>query len=88
MLDLANQELLPKPQLESVLDLAQAAGAVGVNVAHSGTVLGLLFAEGSDRIGWAESRAWSCLPGLVAVHDCRMVGGGVTTGDSDANHRS
>ncbi len=76
---LANQAVLPKPQLSSVLELGRAAGAVGVNVAHSGTVLGLLFAEDADRIGWAARQAWSRLPGLVAVHDCRVVGGGVTT---------
>lgn len=83
---LANQEVLPKPQLPAVLELAEAAGAVGVNVAHSGTVLGLLFAEDADRISWAEGRAWSRLPGLVAMHNRRVVGGGVTTGDSTAKH--
>ena len=77
---LANQAVLPKPQLDSVLSLGRAAGAVGVNVAHSGTVLGLLSAEDADRIGWAERQAWKRLSGLVAVHDCRVVGGGVTTG--------
>ena len=77
---LANQAVLPKPQLDSVLSLGRAAGAVGVNVAHSGTVLGLLFAEDADRIGWAARKAWTRLPGLVAVHDCRVVGGGVATG--------
>ncbi|MCY4114467.1 MAG: GHMP kinase [Chloroflexi bacterium] len=85
---LANQAVLPKPQLASVLDLAQAAGAVGVNVAHSGTVLGLLFAADADRINWAERQAWARLPGLVAVHDSRVIGGGVTTGDRSAKHRN
>jgi len=84
---LANQAVLPKPQLTSVLDLAEAAGSVGVNVAHSGTVLGLLFAEDSDRIGWAERQAWTRLSDLVAVHACHVVGGGVTTGDCHAKHR-
>jgi len=84
---LANQAVLPKPQLTSVLDLGRAAGAVGVNVAHSGTVLGLLFAEDCDRIGWSERQAWTRLSDLVAVHDCRIVGGGVTTGDCHAKHR-
>ena len=83
---LANQAVLPKPQLTSVLDLAEVAGAVGVNVAHSGTVLGLLFAEDGDRIGWAERQAWTRLSDLVAVHDCRVVGGGVTSGDGNAKH--
>ena len=82
---LANQAVLPKPQISSVLDLGQAAGAVGVNVAHSGTVLGLLFAEDADRIGWAARQAWSRLPGLVAVHDCQVIGGGVTPATETPN---
>ncbi len=38
---LANQELLPKPHLNQVLNWAEDVGALGVNVAHSGTVMGL-----------------------------------------------
>ena len=81
---LANQELLPKPQLASVLDLAQDAGSLGVNVAHSGTVLGLLFADDADRIEWAANQVRNRLPDLVAVHDCRVVDGGVVAGPSGA----
>ena len=84
---LANQAVLPKPQLASVLDLGRTAGAVGVNVAHSGTALGMLFAEDADRIGWAALQAWRRLSGLVAVHGCRVVGGGITTAGSDAIRR-
>jgi len=39
---MANQGVLFKPQLEAVMDIAQAVGALGVNVAHSGTVIGVL----------------------------------------------
>lgn len=39
---LAHQRILPKPRLEEVLRLARGAGAVGVTVAHSGTVIGIL----------------------------------------------
>lgn len=39
---LANQELLPKPDLPQMLRWAQDVKALGVNVAHSGTVMGLL----------------------------------------------
>lgn len=84
---LANQNVLPKPQLAAVLDLAQAAGAVGVNAAHSGSVLGLLFAADADRIDWAERQAWARLSGLVAVHNCRVIGGGVVSEDSGAARR-
>lgn len=39
---LANQELLPKPDLPQMLSWAKELKALGVNVAHSGTVMGLL----------------------------------------------
>ncbi len=38
-----NQRLLYKPHLEAIIEVAEAAGAYGVSVAHSGTVVGLLF---------------------------------------------
>lgn len=47
-----NQRLLPKPPLEAAIRLATRHGAAGVCVAHSGTVIGLLFAPlpGAARI--------------------------------------
>lgn len=42
-----NQRFLPKPEFDRVLSLADASGAVGVQVAHSGSVVGLLF-DGDD----------------------------------------
>ena len=38
-----NQRFLPKPRLEQLLDLAVEHGGHGVQVAHSGTVAGLIF---------------------------------------------
>ncbi|GGE33441.1 GHMP family kinase ATP-binding protein [Streptococcus himalayensis] len=37
-----NQQRLPKPYLEDIITIAEKQGAIGVNVAHSGTVLGIL----------------------------------------------
>lgn len=46
---LLNQRLLPKPELDTLRAAADAAGAVGVQVAHSGNVAGVLFdASGPD----------------------------------------
>lgn len=39
----ANQKILYKDDLEDVISIAQKYGAVGVNVAHSGTLIGILF---------------------------------------------
>ena len=74
---MAHQSVLPKPQLPSVLQLAKDAGAAGVNVAHSGTVIGLLFDGDTERIAWACERAQSRLKGLTAIHAHRLIGGGV-----------
>ncbi|WP_346354291.1 GHMP kinase [Azotosporobacter soli] len=43
---IANQSILWKQGLEELWEIGRKAGALGVNVAHSGTVMGLLFAEG------------------------------------------
>ena len=77
---LVYQPVLPKPDLAGVLDLCRASGAAGVNVAHSGTVMGLLFPEDSERVAWAVEEARRRLPGLRAVHDHQLIGGGVTPG--------
>src|SRR5690606_12039701 len=38
-----NQRVLPKAELDTLREIADEAGAVGVQVAHSGNVAGLLF---------------------------------------------
>ncbi len=43
-----NQRMLPKPYLDDLIAIARAHGAYGVNVAHSGTVAGLLFDPGAE----------------------------------------
>ena len=73
----ANQQLLYKPQLDAVLQLAQGVGAVGVNAAHSGTVLGLLFEDDVALAENAVSRAWENLFGIQRIMNRRIVGGGV-----------
>lgn len=40
-----NQTLLYKSELEAILQISMKMGAVGVNVAHSGTVIGVLLPE-------------------------------------------
>lgn len=72
----ANQTLLPKARLPDAMKLGRDAGALGVNVAHSGTVIGLLFEADAERIAWAAHSARQRLPEIVAIHDCRMIGGG------------
>ena len=39
---IASQQLLPKPGFSALLELVESAGLYGLNVAHSGSVVGLL----------------------------------------------
>ena len=75
---IANQQLLYKPQLDAVLRLANDVGAVGVNAAHSGTVLGMLFEDDNALTENAVSRAWESLFGIRRIYNRRIVDGGVT----------
>lgn len=70
------QGVLAKPELAQVSALADAAGAVGVNIAHSGTVFGMLFNEDAERVEWAAAQARSQLRGLCGVYHQRLIGGG------------
>ncbi len=74
---IAYQEVFPNRHLEDVLSLGRTTGAVGVNVAHSGSVVGLLFLEDQSQFNWAAEQARLTLPGLTAVHPHRLIGGGV-----------
>ena len=73
----ANQQLLFKPQLEAVMSLAEEVGALGVNVAHSGTVIGMLFEDDPSLARWASSQACERLPGIRMAFDRRVVNGGI-----------
>ena len=74
----ANQQVLFNPHLEAVLEISRRAGAVGVNVAHSGTVIGMLLPDDPELAEQAASLAWEQLPGLESVLRRHIVGGGVT----------
>ena len=77
----ANQFLLYKPQLESVIVAAEEVEAVGINVAHSGTVVGVLLDPTWHDV--EEVRAWlePRLPGLNSIRHCRLTGGGAVPVD-------
>jgi uncharacterized protein involved in propanediol utilization len=53
-----NQRYLPKPHFSELMRLSEDVGAAGLQVAHSGTVAGLLFdprrPELEARVGRAE----------------------------------
>lgn len=73
---LANQKILYKPQLNMVLNLARQVDALGVNVAHSGTVIGVLLEPQRRDVKDVIAFLYHQLPGLENVYTARLVGGG------------
>jgi len=76
---LANQHILPKPCLPQIIEIIKDYGAAGVTVAHSGTVIGVLFDESVYE--WIETCVKAILavcPGLKYLRTVQMVGGGLT----------
>ncbi len=73
----ANQQVLFNPHLDAVLQLSREANAVGVNVAHSGAVIGMLFTDDAMLVEQAAALARRNLPGLHSARCRSIVGGGV-----------
>jgi L-threonine kinase len=77
---LTYEAVVPRPELPALLQLAKDTGAAGVNIAHSGTVAGLLFPPDQDRLAYAAERARETLPGtagLERAYTSRVVSGGL-----------
>lgn len=72
---LAHQSILSKPNLEEILDEVLKLGAWGINIAHSGTVIGVLFdPDFLDDYSW-YARIEKAL-GRSALAACRLINGG------------
>ena len=74
---LASQRVLPKPRLDDVNEFAAQVGAVGVNVGHSGTIIGVLLDARQRRGKSTFRRAREAFPDAEMVHHFRLLGGGV-----------
>ncbi len=73
----ASQQVLFKPRLPDVVRFAETVNAVGVNVAHSGVVIGVLL-DARERRGRSVFRqARQAFPEAAAIHHLRVIGGGV-----------
>ena len=79
---LANQPILYKEGLADIIQLAKEEGAVGVNVAHSGTVLGVLFDERScARFDLCVARIEEAVDAVQFYSDVKLISGGVKISD-------
>ena len=73
----AAQQVLFKPRLPDVQAFASEVGAVGVNVAHSGAIIGVLL-DATERRGKSVYRqVRQAFPDAEAIHHLRLLGGGV-----------
>ena len=83
---LANQKILYKPYLEDMITIALSWGAVGVNIAHSGTVVGVLFPM--DKVEncppCIEEIQRTC-SGVHYLRTAKFVSGGLTKQEGDCN---
>jgi len=72
----ANQRILPKPRLQELIDFVLARGAYGVNVAHSGTIVGVLLPLGEERNKAWEEEISQRFPEFRRFYPLRLVSGG------------
>lgn len=73
---LANQDILHKENLDEIIDLALDEGAYGVNVAHSGTLVGIICNKNSKKEAIIK-RIEAKYPKLVFLGKRKMVDGGI-----------
>ncbi len=77
---LCHQNIVPKPALEPLLRLALEEGGYGVNVAHSGSLVGLLLPPGGYDCERVARRIAELAPDRAPVRRLRLRGGGVEVG--------
>jgi len=75
---LANQTILPKPKLEEMLHLVERAGAIGINIAHSGTVVGIML-EPQTSVSRAAliKEVSEGFPWVRFLQEAKLIGGGL-----------
>ena len=73
----ASQAEISKPRLEEGKDFAASVGAGGVNVGHSGTIMGVLLDARERRGKSTYHKALEAFPDADAVYHFRLLGGGV-----------
>ncbi|CAM4092225.1 GHMP family kinase ATP-binding protein [Serratia silvae] len=75
----ASQQLLPKPRFDDLLTIVEHSGIYGLNVAHSGSVVGLLFdavLHDCEHLSWLLQRRL-INDDYPQQHRLRLIHGGV-----------
>lgn len=81
---LANQKILFKAHLKDIIQIGLAWGAVGVNVAHSGTVVGVLFPDSTlyNSSACIEEIGKYCT-GVTYLRTVKLISGGLMKQEGD-----
>ncbi|MEG6585509.1 GHMP family kinase ATP-binding protein [Dendrosporobacter sp. 1207_IL3150] len=75
---LANQTILYKPYLEKIIKISDRYGAIGVNVAHSGTVVGVMFNSNlMDKYDDCLIALQDCCPDIKFLQTVQLISGGL-----------
>jgi len=75
---LAHQKILPKPHLEQISNKFAEWGALGLNVAHSGTVIGILWEEDRDELmAKVQKELPKIWPEYRFLRNATLIGGGI-----------
>ncbi|WP_425060754.1 L-threonine kinase [Sporomusa carbonis] len=85
---IANQPILYKPCLDMVINISRDFGAVGVCVAHSGTVLGIMFsaAAASGQEACLKEIYRTC-PEVAYLRTVQLIAGGLIITGDDGSER-
>lgn len=73
---LCNQIILYKPHLSKIISLSRKMGALGVNVAHSGTVMGILLPFDFSKINKLEEKIKRVCGSHLRFYHTMIWGGG------------
>lgn len=86
---IANQGILYKPCLDTMIGIAEKHDAVGVNVAHSGTVIGILFADSSaERINECVAEVRETCSDVQYQSTVSLISGGLWQGSDNNGWKS
>jgi L-threonine kinase len=73
----SNQAILYKPELPKIWEISDRMGALGVTVAHSGTLIGILTQPSAVDFGELRETLQDSVSGKLVFYETRLVNGGV-----------
>ncbi len=73
---LSNQEILYKRELADIISIGSSLGGIGVNVAHSGTVIGILLPPDFSEVELLKKRIKERCGNHMLFYQTRLIGGG------------